>query len=145
MSYYGSIAELPKDGESYRCNCIDGKCSGCGECCTDLLPLSGQEVERIKAYAKKHNLKEHRQAPFFDLSATDFSCPFRDPIAKKCDIYPVRPKICRSFICTKTLEDARHDRDFMHQTRHVRSLKYEVFENQETLNFVSMVIASAGK
>lgn len=145
MSYYGSIAELPKDGESYRCNCIDGKCSGCGECCTDLLPLSEQEVKRIKEYAKKRGLKEHRQEPFFDLAATDFSCPFRDPIAKKCDIYPVRPNICRSFICTKNLEDAKRERDFIHQTRRVRSLKYEVFGNTETINFSSMVIACAGK
>lgn len=29
-------------------NCIDGHCSGCGECCADLLPLTKGEIKRLK-------------------------------------------------------------------------------------------------
>ena len=28
-------------------NCIDGHCSGCGECCADLLPLTKGEIKRL--------------------------------------------------------------------------------------------------
>ena len=34
----------------HTCN---GKCSNCGQCCSDLLPLSEREVRDIKAYMKE--------------------------------------------------------------------------------------------
>ena len=137
MSYYGSFAELPKDGEQYGCNCIGGKCSGCGECCTDLLPLTDNELHALKRYAAEHHLKEHRQAPFYDPNATDLTCPFRNQQTRKCEVYPVRPYICRSFICTKTLEEAHRDRDLIHASRTPRSLRWEVFGNDEVVRFIS--------
>ena len=107
--------DIPDGDLTYKNNCIDGKCSNCGECCTDLLPLSAEEVRRLKAYARKHGLKEHTQAPFFAAGATDLTCPFRNQAEGKCDVYEVRPRICRSFVCTKTREQAKHDRDLLHQ------------------------------
>lgn len=136
MAYYGKAANLPKDGERYGCNCVDGKCSGCGECCVDLLPMTPNEIQRIKAYVAKHHLKEHRQAPFFDPRAVDLSCPFRNQRTRKCDIYSVSPYICRTFICTKTKEDAVRDRDVVHRDRRVHSLRWEVFRNGESLGFI---------
>lgn len=96
MAYYCSYLDLPADGSEYSNNCIDGRCSNCGECCSDLLPLTDGEVSKLKRYAQAHNLKEHRQAPFFDPKATDLTCPFRNEQTKRCDVYPVRPLICRS-------------------------------------------------
>lgn len=29
-------------------NCIGGHCSGCGECCADLLPLTKGEIKRLR-------------------------------------------------------------------------------------------------
>ena len=29
-----------------------GKCTGCGECCSNILPLSDAEIKRIKDYIK---------------------------------------------------------------------------------------------
>ena len=129
MAYFGSIMDIPDGDLTYKNNCIDGKCSNCGECCTDLLPLSAEEVRRLKAYARKHGLKEHTQAPFFAAGATDLTCPFRNQAEGKCDVYEVRPRICRSFVCTKTREQAKHDRDLLHQKRPTHSLRYEIFGN----------------
>ena len=38
----------------------DGKCSGCGNCCSNLLPMSQKEVDAIRRYIKKHGIKECR-------------------------------------------------------------------------------------
>jgi len=73
MSHYGNYAELLKDGDKYGCNCIDGQCSNCGECCTETLPLTRGELLRLKQYAAKHKLKEHRQAPFWDWHSVDLA------------------------------------------------------------------------
>ena len=37
--------------ENFTCN---GKCSGCGNCCTDFLPLTQAEVKRIQSYLVSH-------------------------------------------------------------------------------------------
>ena len=142
MSYYGNYKGLPKDGEAYSCNCVGGKCSNCGECCTDLLPLTAKELRRIRAYARENGLAEHRQAPFFDRGATDLTCPFRNQQTHRCDIYPARPLICREFICTKSLKAAHKDRDKIHSTRRSYSLRWEVFGNRETLDFLNCFSAS---
>ena len=139
MGYYGHIEDIPPGDLTYENHCVDGRCSDCGECCSDLLPLTVEEVRRLKAYAQKHGLKEHTQAPFFDPGAIDLTCPFRNQIEGKCDVYEVRPKICRSFICSKSREQARHDRDLLHQKRSVHSLRYEVFGNKKAFDLLSLL------
>lgn len=133
---YVKIKDLSKHVDTYKNFCINGKCSGCGECCVDLLPVTPAEIDRIKAFVQKHHVQEHRQAPFFDLNAIDLSCPFRNQHTKKCEVYPVRPYICRAFICTKTREDAIRDRDLIHRDRAVHSLRWEVFGNPESMDFI---------
>ena len=32
----------------------NGKCSNCGQCCTDYIPISQKEINRIRKYIKKH-------------------------------------------------------------------------------------------
>ena len=81
---------------------IDGKCSGCGECCSNMLPMSADEVRQIKTYIKKHNIKEQRHN---FLQGIDMTCPFRDELNRKCLVYEVRPAICREFVCNHTIED----------------------------------------
>lgn len=140
MGWFRSIKDVPKPEDSYKCNCTDGKCSNCGECCADMLPLTDKELKRIKDYAKAHNLKEHRHVPFFALNSTDMTCPFRNNIERRCDIYPVRPEICRSFICTKSLEVAHAERDQIYKGRTERSLRYEVFGNPEVLEYITRIV-----
>lgn len=142
MGYYCSIMDAPSPEECYSNHCVDGKCTHCGECCADLLPLTPGELEIIKRYVKKHKIKEHRQAPFWDRNATDLTCPFRNQQTKRCDIYPARPLICKEFICSKSLMDAHRDRDLIHSSRKVYSLRYEIFRNAECLKLLHSALAA---
>ena len=117
-----------------------GKCSNCGKCCTDLIPISDGELERIVRYAKEHHLEEHRQAPFWQPNAVDMTCPFRNQKTGKCDIYPVRPEICRSFICSMGHDNAIAVRDKLHEKYPPRSLRWEAFGNPEQLIAISVAV-----
>ncbi len=143
MSYYGSFGNMPRGTEVYTCNCVEGHCSGCGECCSDLLPLTDAELRTLKDYAQRHRLREHRKAPFFDRGAVDFTCPFRNEAERKCEVYSVRPQICRAFICSKDLRSAEEDRDLISQHRSSRSLRWEIFGNDETVKAVAGAFALA--
>ena len=79
----------------------DNKCSNCGSCCTDFLPLYVHEIRRIREYIEKHNIKEQHHN---FMQGLDITCPFRDDTNKKCLIYEVRPSICRTFICSGSEE-----------------------------------------
>lgn len=85
------------------CNCKEGKCSNCGECCTEMLPLTLSEVRLIKAYVKEKNIKPYSDIFFLyeNKLSCNMMCPFRDFTEKKCRIYEVRPKICRLFKCNQ--------------------------------------------
>lgn len=80
----------------------NGKCSNCGRCCSNLLPLTDDEIVRIKKYIKKHNIKKQVHNV---LEKIDMNCPFRDEINKKCLIYEIRPEICRQFMCNHNEAD----------------------------------------
>lgn len=80
----------------------DGKCSGCGNCCSNLLPLTNSEVAVIRRYIKTHGIKAELRRPPMAGPVLDMMCPFRDENAKKCKIYGVRPLICREFVCNKS-------------------------------------------
>lgn len=80
----------------------DGKCSNCGQCCSNLLPLSNDEVKQIKSYIKKHKIKEQRHN---FIQGVDLTCPFRDEANKKCLVYEIRPAICRQFMCNHSQKD----------------------------------------
>lgn len=79
----------------------DGKCSGCGNCCSNLLPLTKSEIVTIKKYIKRHKIKpvDHYSAVTAEKSI-DWICPFRHE-QKGCLIYEVRPAVCRAYQCNK--------------------------------------------
>lgn len=79
----------------------NGKCSGCGSCCTSNLSMTDEEIRIIKNYVKRHNIKIKKiQFPTV-RPVIDMTCPFLDETVKekKCQIYEVRPQICRMFSC----------------------------------------------
>ena len=90
---------------NFTCN---GKCSGCGQCCGDILHLSKQEIKRIDQYLKKNKVEA---TPKCILFSYDNTCPFRDNENKKCKIYDVRPKICQSFKCDRAVSTILKERD----------------------------------
>ena len=75
-------------------NC--GKCSKCGECCTNFLPISQNELNTIQEYVIKNKIKPQTHML---VMQNRLSCPYYD--GKKCLIYEVRPLICKEFYCYK--------------------------------------------
>lgn len=68
-------------------------CTGCGRCCSNLLPLTSREIKTIRRYIKKKGIEA---IP----SLNEMDCPFCDYTKQnKCLIYDVRPEICRAFYC----------------------------------------------
>lgn len=116
---------------------IEGKCSNCGKCCSNALPLSAGEIKIIKNYIKKHNIKEQRHNY---MVGADMTCPFRDEVNKKCLIYRVRPQICKQFMCNHTIEDIKKSRLYFHETNRVVFMRNEFFGNPEDVKWFSTVI-----
>ena len=77
-------------------NSICGQCSKCGECCTNLLPVSQKEVDIIQRYVITNKIRPQAQMLVMQNRLT---CPYYD--GKKCLIYEVRPLICKEFYCYK--------------------------------------------
>lgn len=119
---------------------VGGKCSNCGKCCSNLLPLSNQEVKRIKAYIKKHGIKEQRHNV---ANAVDMTCPFRDEANKKCLIYSIRPAICRQFMCNHSLKDIERNKLNYHKMNKPVFMRSEFFGNTEDMDFVSDLLRGA--
>lgn len=107
-------------------NTVNGKCCGCGDCCSNRLPLSQKEINQIKAYIKKHAITEQKHGCNVLVSKTiDMTCPFMDTTKElKCTIYPVRPQVCREYICnkgkrfvpSKVVLDGKHHNVFVRET-----------------------------
>lgn len=76
-------------------NTINGQCSGCGNCCANVLMLTNEEVLKIRKYIKKHNIAAVNRNTVFQFMNV---CPFLN-YNKKCNIYEVRPQICKNFSC----------------------------------------------
>lgn len=121
---------------------VNGKCSNCGECCSNCLPMSTEEVKRIKAYIKKHNIKEQRHNGMVGI---DMTCPFRDERNRKCLIYEIRPAICRSFMCNHTHEDIMKAKLDTHKINRAVFMRSEFYGNKEDINFFVKVINSVIK
>lgn len=98
---------------------VDNKCSNCGNCCNDIIPLTNADINRIKQYIKKNNIQEVQHAPHncFVKVNYDAMCPFRDEVHKCCTIYPVRPIICKSFICNDGEELFKISAKFYYQLK----------------------------
>lgn len=104
----------------------DGECSSCGNCCSNMLPLSRKEIDVIRMYISKHNIRESKHILPVAKQPYDMVCPFRDNGKKICTIYPVRPEICRQFICDNQ-KRAKHNRKLLGQTRQVVMMREEFF------------------
>ena len=61
------------------------------------LPLTLKEINEIKSYIKKHHVDMTWPIEGNDVY---IDCPFHDRKNKRCKIYPVRPLVCRKFICS---------------------------------------------
>ncbi len=78
----------------YSCN---GICSKCGNCCTNFLPITKKEITKIKQYVSENNIQPENRK--FGNNIV-MQCPFLNQKTKKCNIYKVRPFVCRNFLCS---------------------------------------------
>jgi hypothetical protein len=81
-------SELPND----ECN----GCDGCGAKCAGDIPMTRWEFEQVQLFLARRG----EWAPAVDTWAGGAfapPCRFREDIAGRCRIYPVRPLICRLF------------------------------------------------
>lgn len=103
-----------------------GKCSNCGNCCSNFLPMSRKEIKKIRDYIQKNKIHESIHQPPVVNPGYDATCPFRDNTKGICTIYPVRPEICKVFICDSERR-AKHNRSLIRQTRDVIAVREEFF------------------
>lgn len=107
---------------------VGGKCSGCGNCCSNLLPMSDKEIRTIRNYIRKNHILECKHNIPVINKPYDMTCPFLDTgkSKDKCRIYEVRPLICRLFICDNE-KKAKFNRDHVKSTRRVIAVREEFF------------------
>ena len=126
MEVMSALAAIAKGMEDNIYNYpVYGKCSKCGNCCSDILPLSDDEIRSIRNYICRNGIGESKHLIPLASQAIDLTCPFRDNGKKICTIYEIRPEICRQFICD-TIQRVRDNRELLKVDRKVYSMR-EVF------------------
>lgn len=124
----GTIQEVLRDMKNGVYDfTVNGECSNCGACCSDFLPVSDGEVNAIRRYIKKHGIKPHKKTPPTAEPTVDMTCPFRNDLERKCDIYPVRPAICRDFRCDKPRKEIMANKAMYHGKYTVRVMRETFF------------------
>lgn len=122
---------------------VDGHCSRCGECCKDILPIDFVELNKIKKFVKSNGIKQqdHHLLP----NTVDMTCPFLniDGDTRKCVIYPVRPKICQQFLCSKPQEELTSLSKSREKAGRVMSLRKEIYGDVDNLMLAALAIANA--
>lgn len=64
---------------------------------------------------------------------------------KKCLIYPVRPQICRRFMCNATIEDIEKAKKHFHETNRVVFMRMEFFGNMEDYSHFILLMNGVAK
>lgn len=127
MSKMSNFEEFLRDMKHGVYNFTDnGKCICCGNCCTALLPVTKEELKTIKRYIKRKHIKPEIHYGKVNI---DLTCPFRNDAEKKCNVYEVRPAICRDFKCDKPQKMIEGTKETYHYDSrfHVVNMR-EVFE-----------------
>ena len=83
----------------------NGKCSKCGSCCSNFIPLTEEEVKQLQELTKQDVEVQIKYLPDNRLV---MMCPFLimspdNMNDTRCSIYENRPSICRFFKCDKPL------------------------------------------
>jgi Fe-S-cluster containining protein len=69
-----------------------------------------KEIKEIAKYISEYGIKAKTRAQMFPKYQIDMRCCFIDDLTKTCMIYPVRPDICKSFICNQSMIDIHHNK-----------------------------------
>jgi len=80
-----------------------GRCSQCGDCCTDFAFISDDEIHKIRKYLLSNpHIKEQWGASV--NKKIHMKCPFNSQEDGSCLIYKIRPRVCRLFLCSQSKE-----------------------------------------
>lgn len=97
-------------------NTNGGICTNCGKCCSDILPLTPWDINRIKEYVRRHSIEPIAHDPNLHWDPPiDDTCPFFNPFVfngRHCTIYPVRPIICKHYLCRGFTDPILHARTY---------------------------------
>ena len=77
---------------------LNHQCSRCGNCCGLFIPFTKKELTEIKKYVKEHNIQPTNRVDIM-TGNMEAHCCFYNKEEKKCNIYKVRPFVCRDFKC----------------------------------------------
>lgn len=112
--------------------CVDGECIGCGECCSNFLPMTDKEVKHIRKIVRSRHLKPINHVPVVLVNAVDGYCPFLDRNRgdKKCTIYEHRPLICRDFKCCKYGDNFEFNEDFVKSLYELRNVRNTFWDKE---------------
>jgi len=122
----GNLQDFIKQMESGVYNYTDnGKCISCGQCCSNVLPLSKEEIQTIKKYKRKHHIQDTTKQEGVGFN---MMCPFRDEANKICTIYEVRPEICRDFKCDKPANQIKATQELYYSMRRTVFMREEFFK-----------------
>lgn len=81
----------------------NGKCSRCGQCCSNFLPLTKDEIVHLRQLAKKEDTIA--QIKYIPDGRVMMLCPFlianNETETTRCSIYNDRPSVCRLYKCNK--------------------------------------------
>ena len=123
---------------------INGDCSNCGQCCGDVLPLSPEDLQRLRKYVKQHNIKPiNKKFPLAD-TPIDLSCPFRDDVLQVCTVYPARPWICRAFRCDQDKTEIQRRKAAIGHTAVSLSLRYALFGDEQNRSIQDLALKFLG-
>lgn len=82
------------------------KCKNCNECCGLLTMLTEEEFQYLKEYlthtSKGRRIYQHGidiVLAHYERGTIYFACPFSNE-NKRCEIYSLRPSVCRNFHCS---------------------------------------------
>ena len=101
---FSSLQEYIESDKEVIDATINGVCSKCGQCCSAILPVTPQEIEQIRKYIEKNEIKPEPTLKILANKTIDLTCPFYKQ--NKCLVYEVRPRICKDFMCDKTPQEA---------------------------------------
>ena len=93
------MIDMPKEDKVINNTC-NGKCSNCGQCCGLFIPFNDDDIDRIKKYVKANDIKQTNRINVL-TRVFNAHCCFLDTVNHKCKIYPVRPYVCRDFMCNR--------------------------------------------
>jgi Fe-S-cluster containining protein len=132
MSIISSFQDYMKNGleDIIQDFTKDGNCSKCGNCCSNVLPMTKKELDRIKKYIRANNIAEIKHITPLAKAPIDMTCPFRNDTKEICTIYEVRPKICRSFICND-VSQAKRNREHFAATMRIVDVRKELFNTSK--------------